>query len=794
MSKYSKFKKKAPLDGPLSIGPEKIYRDTLTSSQKEAEKVFDKWFKSKKSKKEQILRIGGGSGSGKAQPDDTLIPTPRGLKRLDELKVGDKVFNLDGREVSVLAIYPQGVQDTYKITFHDGRTTRCNLDHLWLVYTTTQKDKGHGIKPRVFSLREIMENFYDGKGVRYSVPRPEPIRFRRQHVSIDPYVMGVLIGNGCLSESALTISSGNMFVPGKVGELIGYPAYMKRYGNYSYLYGPADEIKNNRRKLLSTAEFMKDYPGLLKTKSHQKFIPDEYKYNSVDNRYRLIQGLMDTDGTISKRTYEISYTTTSRRLANDITEVLRSLGYEASITMDSRTEKYSNGECFHIHIHCPDADKSKLFMMKPSSVTKAKRAKDYKTRRRETLRMVKVEYVGKTSQRCILIDDPRHVYITENYIPTHNTHLVKYLVDKYEWDRSECYIVSYTGQSVNVMRQRGLLSTTIHSAFMVPVEEPVINKDTGKPIVRRGVPLMSVRFRPVPYIPPTAKLIIVDEASFLPESLEKILCRYNIPILEIGDPIQLPPVNGKQVFHLNNLNYFIEGVMRQAEDSDIYRLGYAFRTGRHIDFDEYGNDVRFIYQQETIEDTFYQFLPIIRNVDLIVTTTNKQRQIITDLYRKEIIRARTPFPVAGERLICRRNNPSLMLGEFILTNGTQGICLNTVGSSMIDPSTKTFCMDFKPDVVSETNLYYDNLICDSDYIRRPFGTDSMMSFKHPGEKFEYAHAITTHLIQGGSAPRVLFLDSFNRDQEYLNRIRYTAATRATYKLYYAIPYRGEWTL
>lgn len=370
---------------------------------------------------------------------------------------------------------------------------------------------------------------------------------------------------------------------------------------------------------------------------------------------------------------------------------------------------------------------------------------------------------------------------------------IKYLVDKYGWDRTECYIVSYTGQSVNVLRARGLMSTTIHSAFMVPQEEPIYDKN-GNKIYRRGIPLTVVRFRPVPRIPPTVKLIIIDEASFLPESLETTLCRYNTPILEVGDPIQLPPVGGKQVFHMENLDYFIEGVMRQNEDSEIYQLGSSFRHGERINFSDYGDEVRFLHQQEDIEETFYHFYPFFKRADLIVTSTNKQRQIITDLYRKEIIGAKTPFPRQGERMICRRNNQALSLGEFILTNGTQGVCMNTVSGSMIDGSTKTFCMDFKPDVVAGTELYYDNLLCDTDYLRQPFGTDTMTSFRHPGEKFEYAHAITTHLIQGGSAPVVLFMDSFSRDKEYLNRLRYTAVTRATAKLYYMIPYKGEWSL
>ncbi|MDE6041890.1 MAG: AAA family ATPase, partial [Muribaculaceae bacterium] len=107
---------------------------------------------------------------------------------------------------------------------------------------------------------------------------------------------------------------------------------------------------------------------------------------------------------------------------------------------------------------------------------------------------------------------------------------IKYLVDHYGWDLSECYVVSYTGQSVNVLKTYGVRSSTIHATFMTPQDVPVLDRESGKPIIRRGVPLMDVKFKPVKSIPSTVKLIIIDEASFLPKSLEDILLRYNTPI------------------------------------------------------------------------------------------------------------------------------------------------------------------------------------------------------------------------------------------------------------------------
>lgn len=269
------------------------------------------------------------------------------------------------------------------------------------------------------------------------------------------------------------------------------------------------------------------------------------------------------------------------------------------------------------------------------------------------------------------------------------------------------------------------------------------------------------------------------------------MVRYNVPILEIGDPIQLPPVGDKQCFTMDNLNYFMEGVMRQHRDSEIYDFATRLRHYKNVPLERYINgEVRFLYQQETIEDTFYRYLPFFRHADQIIVSTNRQRQIITDLYRAEILKTSSPYPIKGERMICRKNNHGMMIDQFMLVNGMMGTCLETVGRSMVERSTGIYFMDFQPDVVAHTGLYFSDMICDSDFLAQPFGeaTNSLMSFPHPGEKMEFAHAITVHGAQGSQWPSVIYMDSYGGDPEYIMRRRYTAATRAREKLMYLAPY------
>jgi len=368
------------------------------------------------------------------------------------------------------------------------------------------------------------------------------------------------------------------------------------------------------------------------------------------------------------------------------------------------------------------------------------------------------------------------------------SYLVRYIIEHYGFNESNCYVMAYTGQATNVLRQSGIMARTIHSSIMIPRDEPVLDKNTHKPIYRNGIPLTTVKFKPLKKLPKGIKLLIVDEASFLPLDMENTLKSFGIPILEIGDPIQLPPVSrDAQPFHLRNLDYIMTGSMRQKAGSELLDFCTRFRRLENIDTRQYHDDVLFLYAQPTLEETFWKFYPFFKSANVIVTADNKQRQVYNDLYREHILKTNSPFPIEGERMICRRNNHAMSLGQYTLVNGTQGICMRDVGRSMVDKGSHVFYMDFQPFTSTDPEEYYGDLMCDTDFLHRPYGVDMFNQYK-PGEKFEYAHAITTHLMQGAQEDTVMFMDTFKGDQEYLWRLRYTAATRAKKRLIYVIPY------
>ena len=149
--------------------------------------------------------ISGYAGSGKAQPIDTIIPTPLGNKKLGDIKVGDFVFDRQGEPTKVLGVYPQGVIDNYKITLEDGRTTYCNGEHIWTYYTS----KGNLNNKTTLEMIESGLK-YSGRGCyKFKIPNiTKPVVFHiSETLDIDPYVIGCFLGDGCCKERQLTISS-----------------------------------------------------------------------------------------------------------------------------------------------------------------------------------------------------------------------------------------------------------------------------------------------------------------------------------------------------------------------------------------------------------------------------------------------------------------------------------------------------------------------------------------------------------------------------------------------------------
>jgi superfamily II DNA or RNA helicase len=377
-------------------------------------------------------------GTGKGLPISTLIPTPNGYKLMGNINVGDKVFGSDGRPTTVLGVFPQGVKNVYRITFNDGRSVLCDEDHLWSAYTNGCRCRQH-----IFETKNMIRDYKiytpsnaangrDPYIYRYRIPLlSAPVQYNHRDVKINPYVIGALIGNGCLTSNFhLIISSGDDFVPCKIAEICNFTVRKTSQHNYNYgfYYNKKNPI-TGKAIPVHTKDFLKDYPELIDY-SRNKKIPDDYMYNDYDTRMELLRGLMDTDGSItySEGRFNVSYSSCSEVLLKQIQELIWGLGYICSIsTPDKRVDKYVNGYFSQVNIRVPQIFKQRLFTH-PKKLELAKLAAnrdDFQQPFRHLI-IKNIEYVGKEETQCIYVDADDHLYLTEKFIVTHNTFMACY--------------------------------------------------------------------------------------------------------------------------------------------------------------------------------------------------------------------------------------------------------------------------------------------------------------------------------------------------------------------------------
>lgn len=371
----------------------------------------------------RITEMYGGESSGKAQPLHSKVLTPYGWKNMGDLEIGSIISSPSGGTSTVLGIFPQGVQDTYRVTLDDGTSTLCTLDHLWSV-----KTRGSELW-NTLSLSEILDiGIVSNSGTRkFRIPKVSPIEFSNEtKLPLDPWFMGILLGDGSLRGNNVTYTTVDKEISDRVEKIITTDfknLKVKKSGRDSISYR-FSKLKNGSGKNALTKIFEKY--GMLNHYSYEKFIPREYLYSSVENRIKLLRGLMDSDGTISGGSDNIcsaSFTTTSPQLRDDFTELARGLGYRASISYKKSKYRKSDGSyidgrpAWAVNIILGEE------LINPFSLTrKAERVVCDKSKFQYRY-IVSIEKEGREQVQCIKVSDPNSLYITDDYIVTHNTTL-----------------------------------------------------------------------------------------------------------------------------------------------------------------------------------------------------------------------------------------------------------------------------------------------------------------------------------------------------------------------------------
>ena len=373
-------------------------------------------------KKGTLTIRSAGSGVGKALPNSAVIPTPIGKRKVSDIRVGDYLFDAFGKPTKVLGVYPQGRKEVMFVRFKDGRVAQCCEDHLWSYCTIGQKE--HNKKERKFytkTLKELKkEKLQDSKGTyKILVPMNYAVEYEEQYYYIPPYIMGLALGDGSFrqqeSNKAFQFSSEDDFLPNYIGSQMNWEV-KKNKANFGWYFG----FNNNApHKNVWVQDFLKQYPELLNTKSETKFIPEEYLMGSVEQRFNLLSGLLDTDGNVDSKG-RISYYTISPFLRDNMVELCHSLGFKTTVLVDNH-KKTNIG--FVIRITGRPEDKVKLFKLpRKKEIIQAWYKNNTRKESNEFNPIIEIGSCRYTEEMtCFMVDNEEHLFLTEDYIVTHNT-------------------------------------------------------------------------------------------------------------------------------------------------------------------------------------------------------------------------------------------------------------------------------------------------------------------------------------------------------------------------------------
>ncbi len=362
---------------------------------------------------------------GRAQPITSRVLTHQGWRPIGEIEPGDYVIGSNGRSTRVLGVYPQGEKEVFRVTATDGASTRCSGDHLWAVQTLEDRRRSEGF--RLVTVHDMMGRLRRARRHRFELPvLSGPVAFSPQEVPVDPYALGLLLGDGCLTGSATPgvaaadVELGSSLEGSLVGIEVAHESGVDyvlrhRFGGRGGLRIP-DPVGVAARAL-----------GRCGTRSSTKFVPPAYLLNAPEVRLAVLQGLMDADGgpvLQPGRTCRVRFCTTSPRLRDDVIFLARSLGgvaYWRTGAAEGRKPGRAKGRDVPYV-----SDAYVLDIRLPAGVAPfrlGRKARAYEAagagRPKRFVRSIEPDRVDRCV--CIRVAAPDSLYVTDDFLLTHNT-------------------------------------------------------------------------------------------------------------------------------------------------------------------------------------------------------------------------------------------------------------------------------------------------------------------------------------------------------------------------------------
>ena len=418
------------------------------------------------------------------QPLAAKVLTPDGWITMGEIEKGLRVIGSDGKSKEVIDVFPQGIREVYSVTTSDGRTTECCDSHLWYTETLkNRRNKNKGSAKTLKEIRETLRSTDKrfNNRLNHFLPRVSPIEYNTNNaLVIKPYTLGALLGDGSFGKSGhVCLTSIDEEIIERVRKEISdmdvtlatpkagitynirtrKPLYNNKTSRRVMIYNKSNNEKkiyssigaclkennHNRSTLQSRCQnnrIINDIQysflpslvrwqnpmkeslhkiGLLGKTGVNKYIPEEYMKSSIEDRLSLLQGLMDTDGSVNTKKGSACFYNTSNHLAVAVRDIVRSLGGNAKISVRKKRERKhlidgrvikNSKECYEVNLSLPEP-------FNPFYIDR--KAKYYRSKYSQGIKIESIELVGKKKVKCIKIDSPDHLYVTDDYLLTHNT-------------------------------------------------------------------------------------------------------------------------------------------------------------------------------------------------------------------------------------------------------------------------------------------------------------------------------------------------------------------------------------
>jgi phosphate starvation-inducible PhoH-like protein len=360
---------------------------------------------------------------GRSQPHDRQVLTPDGFRPIGSLQVGDLVIGSNGLPTPVLGVYPQGRREVFRVRTQDGASTLCCGEHLWAV--ATRGDRRRGKPLRVLETREMVGQLRAAHYHRFELPLiSQPVAFPSREVPLDPYALGLLLGDGSFSAKITGFTSTDPELLIALERTIEGIELRQRSEFDYYLRhtagGPRLKVAHPVRVALREL-------GLAGRRSAAKFVPEPYLYNSASVRLAVLQGLLDTDGgpvTQEGRTCRVQYCTTSPRLRDDVIFLVRSLGgivYWRTRPAAGRKPGHAQGRDVHYRSDAFVLDMRLPAGIEPFRLTRKRELYNTSGGGRPMRFIDSIEPAGEADTLCIQVAAADSLYVTDDFLVTHNT-------------------------------------------------------------------------------------------------------------------------------------------------------------------------------------------------------------------------------------------------------------------------------------------------------------------------------------------------------------------------------------